>query len=156
MVSRNAHLMLKTSSAPSIAPQCHRWVALCSLIFVTGCAMGGVSIESAVPDKSSITGSVTPSQQPDTDNETLSDRNAIRNVVSGLDFNTWGMKPVPWANPDTGSQGVINQVSEVQKTDGLCREFETSRQAFNGVSLYRGETCMRKGGDWVLKSFAPL
>lgn len=118
--------------------------------------MGGVSIESAVPDKSSITGSVTPSQQPDTDNETLSDRNAIRNVVSGLDFNTWGMKPVPWANPDTGSQGVINQVSEVQKTDGLCREFETSRQAFNGVSLYRGETCMRKGGDWVLKSFAPL
>ncbi|MFK4824200.1 RT0821/Lpp0805 family surface protein [Paenochrobactrum sp. BZR 588] len=148
--------MLKTSFASPIAPKCHRWVALCSLIFVAGCAMGGVSIESAVPDASSITGSVAPSQQPDTDNETLSDRNAIRNVVSALDFSTWGMKPVPWANPDTGSQGVINQVSEVQKTDELCREFETSRQAFNGVSLYRGETCMRKGGDWVLKSFAPV
>lgn len=118
--------------------------------------MGGVSIESAVPDTSSITGSVSTSQQPDMDKETLSDRNAIRNVVSALDFNSWGMNPVPWANPDTGSQGVIQQVSEVEKSGGLCRQFETSRQAFDGVALYQGETCMKKGGNWVLKSFAPL
>lgn len=156
MVSHNAHLMLKTGLLSSFACQCHRWTALACLIFVTGCAMGGISIESAVPDASSITGSVNSSQQPDADNETLSDRNAISNVVSGLDFSSWGMKPVPWANPATGSQGVINQVSEVEKEDGLCRQFETSRQAFNGVSLYRGEICMRKDGDWILKSFTPV
>lgn len=162
-------LVLKTGSALSIAYKCHRWVVcrvliLCSLILVAGCAMDGVmesamdgiGIESAVPDQSSITGSVAAAQQPDTDNETLSDRNIIGDVIAGLRADMSANKPVFWANPATGSQGVINQLVEVQKADGLCREFKTSRQAFNGVSLYQGEACLQKGGDWLVKSFAPL
>jgi hypothetical protein len=34
---------------------------------LAGCAMGGVSIEKAVPDSSTITGSVKPAQKTETD-----------------------------------------------------------------------------------------
>ncbi|NKE75716.1 RT0821/Lpp0805 family surface protein [Ochrobactrum sp. MC-1LL] len=122
---------------------------------LAGCAMGGVSIEKAVPDSSMVTGSVK-SQQVETDTGKLSDQSAIKNVVSALDFTQWGKKPVPWANPDTGSQGTITTIAENNKNNQLCREFETSREAFDGVSIYRGETCMERGGQWTVTSFAPI
>ena len=83
-------------------------------------------------------------------------QHAIRNVVSALNFTEWGKKPVPWANPDTGSQGTITTIAENSKNNQLCREFETSREAFDGVSIYRGETCMQRGGQWTVTSFAPI
>ncbi len=123
---------------------------------LAGCAMGGVSIEKAVPDSSTITGSVKPAQKTETDTGKLSDQSTIKSVVSALDFTQWGKKPVPWANPDTGSQGTITTIAETKSDDGLCRKFETSREAFDGVSIYRGETCMQRGGQWTLTSFAPI
>lgn len=133
-----------------------RKVAIGLCVFsLAGCAMGGVSIEKAVPDSSTITGSV--KQRPvETDTGKLSDQSAIRNVVSALNFTEWGKKPVPWANPDTGSQGTITTIAENNKNNQLCREFETSREAFDGVSIYRGETCMQRGGQWTVTSFAPI
>ncbi|MBK3745643.1 hypothetical protein G3A39_41530 [Paraburkholderia aspalathi] len=118
--------------------------------------MGGFSIEKAVPDTSTITGSVNTDQTVETDMGKLSDRSAIRNVVSALNFTEWGKKPVPWANADTGSQGVITTIAETKTAAGLCRKFETSREAFDGVALYHGETCMGAGGNWFVTSFAPL
>ncbi|MCI1001079.1 hypothetical protein D8666_09140 [Ochrobactrum soli] len=116
--------------------------------------MGGVSIDKAVPDSTTITGSV---QQPTVpDSSTLSDQSTVKNVVSALNFTQWGKKPVPWTNPDTGSQGTITTVAESNKNDQLCREFETSREAFDGVSIYRGETCMQRGGQWTVTAFAPI
>nr|WP_249126697.1 RT0821/Lpp0805 family surface protein [Brucella oryzae] len=123
---------------------------------LAGCAMGGVSIEKAVPDSSTITGSVKQPQPVETDTGKLSDQSAIKNVVSALNFTEWGKKPVPWANPDTGSQGTITTIAENNKNNQLCREFETSREAFDGVSIYRGETCMQRGGQWTVTSFAPI
>ncbi|MFQ0813973.1 hypothetical protein AVM02_12410 [Brucella anthropi] len=126
------------------------------ILSLAGCAMGGVSIEKAVPDSSTITGSVQQSQPVETDTGKLSDQSAIKNVVSALNFTQWGKKPVPWANPDTGSQGTITTIAENNKNNQLCREFETSREAFDGVSIYRGETCMQRGGQWTVTSFAPI
>lgn len=126
------------------------------VLSLCGCAMGGVSIESAVPDSSTITGSVKQPQTIETDAGKLSDQSAIKNVVSALNFAEWGKKPVPWANPDTGSQGTITTIAENNKNNQLCREFETSREAFDGVSIYRGETCMERGGQWTVTSFAPI
>ncbi|HHV67632.1 MAG TPA: hypothetical protein GXX48_08325 [Ochrobactrum intermedium] len=130
-------------------------IGLC-LFSLAGCAMGGVSIEKAVPDSSTITGSVKQSQPVETDTGKLSDQSAIKNVVSALNFTQWGKKPLPWANPDTGSQGTITTIAENNKNNQLCREFETSREAFDGVSIYRGETCMERGGQWTVTSFAPI
>ncbi|MDX4075872.1 MULTISPECIES: RT0821/Lpp0805 family surface protein [Brucella] len=125
-----------------------------TLFSLAGCAMGGVSIDKAVPDSTTITGSV---QQPTVpDSSTLSDQSTVKNVVSALNFTQWGKKPVPWTNPDTGSQGTITTVAESNKNDQLCREFETSREAFDGVSIYRGETCMQRGGQWTVTAFAPI
>ncbi|WP_342634456.1 RT0821/Lpp0805 family surface protein [Phyllobacterium salinisoli] len=128
-------------------------VALCAL---AGCAMKGFSIEKAVPDSTTITGSVPAAQQAETDGSKLSDQLTIRNIVSALDFRKWGETPIPWANPETGSQGTITTVAETKSDTGLCRRFQTSREAFDGVSIYRGETCLEKDGAWMLRSFAPL
>ncbi|WP_371836124.1 RT0821/Lpp0805 family surface protein [Ochrobactrum sp. Q0168] len=125
-----------------------------AMFSLAGCAMGGVSIDKAVPDSTTITGSV--KQPAETDSGKLSDQSAVKNVVSALNFKQWGKKPVPWANPDTGSQGTITTIAESNKNDQLCREFETSREAFDGVSIYRGETCMQRGGQWTVTAFAPI
>ncbi|EEZ11279.1 LOW QUALITY PROTEIN: conserved hypothetical protein, partial [Brucella melitensis bv. 3 str. Ether] len=71
-------------------------------------------------------------------------------------FHPMGQKPVPWANPDTGSQGTITTIAESSTNNKLCRQFETSREAFDGVSIYRGETCMERGGQWTVTAFAPI
>ncbi len=127
-----------------------------ALLSASGCAMGGFSIEKAVPDASTITGSVKQTSPAETDTGKLSDQSAIKNVVSALNFAEWGKKPVPWANPDTGSQGSITTIAESSTNNRLCRRFETSREAFDGVSMYRGETCMERGGQWTVTSFAPI
>ncbi|MGH6760435.1 MAG: RT0821/Lpp0805 family surface protein [Phyllobacterium sp.] len=116
--------------------------------------MNSFSIDKAVPDKANITGSVTSAQQEDP--KGFSDQLTIRNVVSALNFTQWGKKPIPWANPDTGSQGTIMAVAEKKDEAGLCREFQTSRESFEGIMLYQGETCMDRDGQWVLKSFTEM
>lgn len=137
----------------SRAPLVALFVAVSML---SGCAMGGVSLEQAVPDKSAVTGSIAkpPSQEADTGK--LSDQAAVKNVVSALNFSQWGKKPVPWANPDTGSQGTITTVAETKQQNTLCRQFQTSREAYDGASLYKGEACMQQGGEWLVTSFAPM
>jgi surface antigen len=126
-------------------------VAVCLL---SGCAMKGFSVEKAVPDQTTVTGSVAPAQS--VDNKGSSDQTTVRNIVSALNFTQWGSKPVPWSNPETGSQGTITAIAEKKDETGLCREFQTSRESFDGVMLYKGETCMQNGGQWTLKSFAPM
>jgi surface antigen len=136
---------------------CRFLVVVGAVALLYGCAMSGFDLEKAVPDKSTITGSV--NKQPVTeitDSSKMSDQNTIRNVVSALNFTQWGKTPIPWANPDTGSQGTITTVAEKKTEAGLCREFETSREAFDGAALYRGQACMAQGGAWALTSFAPL
>lgn len=134
-----------------------RHVALAGvMVSLAGCAMGGVGIDKAMPDTSTITGSVKKTEKAETDTSKLSDQSTIKGIVSALNFTQWGKNPVPWANPDTGSQGAITTVAETKANNTLCRQFETSREAFDGVSIYRGETCMQRGGEWTLTSFAPL
>lgn len=138
---------------------CRFLMVVCTVSVLSGCAMSGFDLEKAMPDKNSITGSV--AKQPAVtaevnDSSKVSDQNTIRNVVSALNFTQWGKTPIPWANPDTGSQGTITTVAEKKTDAGLCREFETSREAFDGAALYRGQACMAQGGAWALTSFAPI
>jgi surface antigen len=126
-------------------------VALCLL---SGCAMKDFGMEKAVPDQATVTGSVAPAQP--VDGKGSSDQLTVRNIVSALNFTQWGNKPVPWSNPETGSQGTITAIAEKKDDAGLCREFQTSRESFDGVMIYKGETCMQNGGQWTLKSFAPM
>lgn len=133
-------------------------LALMTTVFLVlgGCAMGGFSLDNAVPDKSTITGSISAPQKAEADRGGLSDQSTIKSIVSALNFSEWGKQPVPWANPDTGSQGTVTAIAETRSDNLLCRQFQTSREAFDGVSIYRGETCMQPGGNWTLTSFAPI
>ena len=124
------------------------------MLAMTGCAMNSFSIDKAVPDKTNITGSVAPAQQEDP--KGLSDQLTVRNIVSALNFTQWGKNPIPWANPGTGSQGMITAIAEKKGEAGLCREFQASRESFEGIMLYQGETCMERDGQWVLKSFTAM
>ncbi|MEK1891512.1 MAG: RT0821/Lpp0805 family surface protein [Phyllobacterium sp.] len=116
--------------------------------------MKDFSVEKAVPDQTTVTGSVAPAQVADAKGS--SDQTTVRNIVSALNFTQWGKNPVPWSNPETGSQGTITAIAEKKNDTELCREFQTSRESFDGVMLYKGETCMQNGGQWTLKSFGPM
>lgn len=149
---RNNHFLQRMQGV-----SCRFLVVVGAVALLSGCAMSGFDLQKAAPDKTVITGSVNkPPVAEVADSSKMSDQNTIRNVVSALNFTQWGKTPIPWANPDTGSQGTITTVAEKKTEAGLCREFETSREAFDGAALYRGQACMAQGGAWALTSFAQL
>lgn len=123
---------------------------------LAGCGMKGFSIESAVPgapDRSIVTGSVTPSTAPPVDAWRTSDEATIRDAVSSAIVDEIGEDGIGWANAGTGSRGAIRDVRESQDSGYLCRRFTASRESFSGVFMYRGETCLGSERAWVMRSF---
>lgn len=133
-----------------------RGAALCLLLAVplAGCGARGISIEDAVPDRSIVTGSV-PRQPapPPADTATRSDEATIRNAVSSAIVDEVGDGGIGWANAETGSRGVINRIHEDRRDGFLCRSFTATRESFDGVALYRGETCLGSSRLWVMQAF---
>lgn len=123
---------------------------LCLAVLATGCASGGFSLRQAEVDRSILTGSIDSKPAPQPDTTRTSDENTIRNAVSSADLDGLGGGSVPWANPDTGSRGAISALTETRRSGRLCRTFTTSRESFDGVALYKGETCMGDAGAWNL------
>ena len=78
----------------------------------------------------------------------------VRNAVSAADLSAASGEPRSWANADTGATGVITAIAESRAGDTICRTFQTSRQRFDGIALYKGETCTKGGGQWTLTRFA--
>lgn len=129
---------------------------LCLLLAVplAGCGARGISIEDAVPDRSIVTGSI-PSQPaaqaPSA--TTRSDEATIRNAVSSAIVDEIGDGGIGWANAETGSRGIISRISEDRRGGFLCRNFTATRESFDGVSLYQGETCLGSSKLWVMQAF---
>ena len=119
------------------------------------CACGSAGGLSKVEaDPALVTGSV---EQADVvDSTQNSDANTVRNAVSAANLDMSGGVPLLWANRDTGSRGTVNQISESDKDGIVCRTFETSRESFEGVSLYKGNACQGADGQWFMQAFAPL
>lgn len=121
-----------------------------------GCGAGGFSLEKAEVDQSILTSTV-PATAARRDTVTASDETTIRNAVSSSDIATARGKPLPWANADTGSRGVITAMAERKQEDGLlCRSFTTSRESFDGVALYTGDVCTAGAGVWRMVAFTAL
>lgn len=124
-----------------------------------GCVVAGPNAGDMIDD-TLITGSITPRPAPaaTSDNsaipdlERLSDRRTVRNAVSAADIEA-AAKSYPWANPQTGTNGVISALQEVRNGSRICRTFQTSRQRFDGVALYNGEACTTGAGEWALVRF---
>ena len=113
---------------------------------------GGLSKVDA--DPALVTGSI--QREALSDSAENSDANTIRNAISAANLDMAGGVPLPWANRDTGSRGTINEIRETEKDGTVCRRFETSRESFEGVSLYQGDTCLGADGQWFMQNFAAL
>ena len=86
----------------------------------------------------------------------MSDEMTIRNAVSSALVEELSPEGIGWANAETGSRGAISAITESRDSGYLCRVFTASRESFDGVRLYRGETCLGSAKLWVMKSFVPV
>lgn len=130
-------------------------LVLCAILtLATGCVSSGLDLAGDPGvDRSITTGSIQSDRSVETD--VISDRTAIRNAVSTADIS--GLKPVevPWANPATGSSGIITEINEARENGILCRQFSSSRHGFDGVGNFTGQTCLAPDGSWVLLELQP-
>jgi surface antigen len=123
------------------------------LLPLAACASGGVDMSKIDVDETlqtSSTGGTTP------DETQVSDTSTIRNAVSVADVEALKSAPLAWANSDTGSRGTISGVTETKAAGVLCRTFTASREAYDGVGLYRGEACRGNQGDWRMQEFEQM
>jgi len=125
---------------------------------LAGCGTRGFSLEEAVPthapDRTLVTHSISRSQ-PDMslDPAVASDKDTIRNAVTSAIVDEVGADGIGWANAGTGSRGAIRQIAERQEDNRLCRRFLASRESFEGIHLYRGETCLGAARIWTMTAF---
>nr|WP_325440764.1 RT0821/Lpp0805 family surface protein [Pararhizobium sp.] len=124
--------------------------ALCAVL--SGCMSSGLDVAgSSSVDSTMATGSVPAGKSTDT----ISDELTVRNAVSSADIGKLGANPVPWANTNSGSAGVISSIEEKQQNGTLCRTFTTTRHSYQGIAKFDGNTCLLQNGEWHLMSFMP-
>ena len=123
------------------------WLSLCAALSLAACGTKGFSLEDAAPDRSVVTGAIP--REPGS----LSDEITIRNAVSSAVVDEIGEGGIGWANAGTGSRGAIREVRESRGSGLLCRSFAATRESFEGVHLYRGETCLSQTKQWTMHRF---
>lgn len=122
---------------------------------LAGCGAGGFTLAKAEVDKSLYTSSA-PAPAKTFDADRLSDEATIRNAVTSADLETLSGQPLPWANAGTGARGQITAIAESKNAGTLCRRFSATRENFDGVIMYTGETCMVGAGAWRMQNFESL
>ncbi|MCS4095107.1 RT0821/Lpp0805 family surface protein [Rhizobium sp. BK176] len=59
-----------------------------------------------------------------------------------------GVEPLAWANPSTGSTGVIEEITVAPGLDGECRNFVTTQRSLQGESRIKGVACHSANAGW--------
>ena len=113
-------------------------------------------MKQAEVDRSLYTSDIPAGAKQPLDAGRISDEATIRNAVSSADIESLGGVAVPWANSETGARGSITELAEYKDNSLLCRRFTTTRESFDGVSLFKGEACMAGAGTWRMQTFEPL
>ncbi|WP_312866635.1 RT0821/Lpp0805 family surface protein [Rhizobium sp. BK226] len=81
----------------------------------------------------------------------ITDQTVIAETVGRA---TVGSDPLAWANPSTGSAGVIEQVRPGANPNG-CRDFVTSKQSLESVTRFNGVACPADG-SWKINGSSGL
>jgi hypothetical protein len=92
------------------------------------------------PLETPLAQSAIPRQAPLTDQAVIADT-VGRSAV--------GATALAWANPSTGSTGVIEQIDPSNDGPDGCRGFVTSRQSLDGMARFNGVACP-SGNSWKL------
>lgn len=134
-----------------IAARRGRFVALLALCLpLCGCVGSAFDFAgSSGVDKSISTATISQTKSMDG----RSDEATVRNAVSSADLNKLGADPLPWANTATGSAGVVSAIREERQDGVICRQFATTRHAYDGIANFSGRTCLIGEGQWQLLSF---
>lgn len=66
-----------------------------------------------------------------------------------------GNQSLNWENVETGARGVLTAAAATSQTPS-CRAVSTTRESFEGISLYQGEACRLPSGSWFLKHLDKL
>jgi hypothetical protein len=119
---------------------------------LSACA-GGPDLDRLAADTTITTGSIAGVQAPALSDELDADRLAMRNSVSAADLTRMETAGIPWANPATGSRGTITAITEYKEQGLLCRGFASTRESYDGVTLYRGKICLGPAGRWAMLDF---
>jgi hypothetical protein len=124
---------------------------LAAALAASGCVGSGLdTAQTGTPDRSIVTSSI-PASHPAAE----TDPATIGHAVVAADLGREADQGIPWANPATGSAGVISDIEEVEAAGRTCRRFETSRHSYEGIALFVGETCRAPGRNWQIVSFGP-
>jgi hypothetical protein len=92
-----------------------------------------------------VTGSTTqPKAPPQTDQAVIAE------VVGHSDA---GMQPMAWANPSTGSAGVIQRIAPASDEGLGCRQFVSSHQTISGSSSLNGIVCPSRDNHWKIAEY---
>lgn len=122
------------------------------LLVLAGCG-GGNMLSKVEADPTIVTNSVRGEVGFTVDRDLASDEATIRNVATGVDLEGVSQSGVPWSNTATGSRGAITGLSEYSQDGQTCRRYTVSRERYDGVNLYRGETCFDRSGIWRSRAF---
>ncbi|MGR9249946.1 RT0821/Lpp0805 family surface protein [Rhizobium leguminosarum] len=82
----------------------------------------------------------------------ITDQTVIAETVGRAEV---GSDPLAWANPSTGSAGVIEQVRPGTNNPNGCRDFVTSKQSLEGVTRFNGVACPADG-SWKISGSSGL
>lgn len=126
------------------------------ILALGGCVTSGFGLGDDRPDKTIVTGSVSSSAVAAGDAETRSDEVTIRNAVTSANLETLADGVLSWANAETGSRGEVATIVEFERDGVRCRRFGASRESFQGVALFTGETCLTPGAGWWMRAFEPV
>ena len=127
------------------------------ILLMQGCIVSGFKVDqtdtSYKPDRSLKPGSA-PIPPQHTDHQTImAYQIVIRDKLISLNAKKAPVSDVKWDNTVTGSEGMISAVAETKKGGHVCRNFTTTRSAFDGVSLYHGQICQVTPEVWNVTSF---
>ncbi|MGA1800907.1 RT0821/Lpp0805 family surface protein [Rhizobium sp. HT1-10] len=123
------------------------------LLSLTGCTTGGMDLFSSTKVDRSVTTSAVP--KPASAPDTVSDEVTVRNAVTSADLSKLKGQPLAWANASTGSAGVIDTIVENNATGQVCRQFRTTRHAYDGIANFYGKACLVGDNDWQVLAFQP-
>ena len=126
--------------------------SLLGALMLASCATAGIDLSSAEVDDTITTASVPADPAKVSDSVRASDEVTIRNAVTSVDLDQVGGAGLSWANADTGSRGAVTELAEQRRKGVLCRTFKASRESYDGVAVFRGETCLG-GAGWRLMRF---
>lgn len=147
------------------APACKTAALAAVALSLQACSMTGKGLDDAsvgaiaIVDSSSAIG-IDPFNPVETaegeERDRLLDEDTIRHAVTSADLKSLDDGPLNWANQSTGSSGVITEITQRKVSGQTCRSFTATRNAYDGVTLYKGDLCLDRRTGWWTRLLKPL